>query len=129
MILNISNITGEPLQGQIVSQIKTQILNGLLSAGYCLPSLRALSREQRVSYITVQKAYETLENEGLIISQPGRGYFVKDINKSERMKIAKKRLFDDLVSLVNSGIKEGLKDVDIIDVFNNLTGKIDKIIK
>ena len=74
------------------------------------------SREQRVSYITVQKAYETLENEGLIISQPGRGYFVKDINKSERIKIAKKRFSENLVSLINAGSREGLKNEDIVDV-------------
>jgi len=126
MILNISNITGESLQGQIVSQIKTQILNGMLPSGYCLPSLRVLSREQRVSYITVQKAYETLENEGLIISQPGRGYFVRDIKKIELIKIAKKKLTENLVSLINTGNNDGLNKDDILDVLNNTIGKFAK---
>ena len=74
MILHLSELSSEPLQAQIVRQIRAAILAGSLSEGELLPSIRTLARESKVSVITVQRAYGTLENEGVIRSRRGKGF-------------------------------------------------------
>ena len=64
MILNLSELSDEPLHAQISRQIRAKILSEDLSGDEPIPSIRGLAREQRVSVITVQRAYEDLECEG-----------------------------------------------------------------
>ncbi|MGL5693150.1 MAG: GntR family transcriptional regulator, partial [Peptostreptococcaceae bacterium] len=61
MNINISNSSAVPLYEQVQNQIKSQILNGTLSAGNALPSIRSLAKELKVSIITIKRAYEELE--------------------------------------------------------------------
>ena len=44
------------------------------------PSIRLLAKELRISVITTKRAYEELEREGFIVTQPGRGSFVAGKN-------------------------------------------------
>lgn len=69
-----------PIYQQIISQIKNQIMNGTLSAGDALPSMRTLAAQLKISIITTKRAYEELEREGFIESFTGRGCFVKHQN-------------------------------------------------
>lgn len=69
-----------PIYQQIVNQIKSQIMNGQLTAGDALPSMRALAAQLRISVITTKRAYEELERDGFIESFTGRGCFVKAQN-------------------------------------------------
>lgn len=80
MNINISNASGEPIYLQIVSQIKTLILEGKLKEGNALPSMRNLATELRISFMTTKRAYEELERDGFIESYTGRGSFVKAQN-------------------------------------------------
>lgn len=124
MILEISNISGEPLQSQIAGQIKALILKGMLKPGYALPSIRVLAREQRVSVITVQRAYETLEHDGLIISQPAKGFFVADINENDRINIARKSFAGKFTPIATTAIREGLTRQDISAIVNAITSEL-----
>lgn len=76
MDIIISNAGGTPIYEQIVTQIKSQILSGALSAGDALPSIRTLARELRISVITTKRAYEELERDGFIETVAGKGSFV-----------------------------------------------------
>ena len=80
MNINISNSSGEPIYLQIVNQIKTLILEGKLSEGEALPSMRVLATELRISFMTTKRAYEELERDGFIASYTGKGSFVKAQN-------------------------------------------------
>ena len=55
MLLHLTDLSNEPLQGQVVRQIRAKILAGELAAGTDLPSIRKLAREQHISVITVQR--------------------------------------------------------------------------
>ena len=55
MLLNLTDLSDEPLQSQISRQIRAKILSGELPAGRVLPSIRGMAKEQRVSVITVQR--------------------------------------------------------------------------
>lgn len=65
---------------QIVNQLKNVIVTGELKAGEALPSIRGLAGELQVSVITTKRAYEELEQEGLIRSVAGKGFYVCEYN-------------------------------------------------
>ena len=80
MNIHISNASGEPIYLQIVSQIKTEILEGKLREGDALPSMRVLAAQLHISFMTTKRAYEELERDGFIESYTGKGSFVKAQN-------------------------------------------------
>ena len=56
--------------------------HGELQQEEALPSVRTLSRELRISALTVKKAYDALEQEGFIVTVHGKGSFVAAINNN-----------------------------------------------
>ena len=73
MNIIINNSSFQPIYEQIVEQIKDSIVKGRLKENDMLPSVRSLSKEIRVSALTVKKAYDELEQEGFIITVHGKG--------------------------------------------------------
>ena len=65
-----------PIYQQIARQFQEDILNGRLRQGEYLPSIRSLAKDLRISVITTMKAYEELENQGLVTAVQGKGYYV-----------------------------------------------------
>ena len=90
MEIIIRNNHNVPIYEQIVRQIKEQIISGKLPQGEMLPSMRKLARSLQISVITVQKAYEKLQNENYIETVVGLGTFVAEPNlefiKEERQR-------------------------------------------
>ena len=80
MDIILSNYSDEPIYQQIVSQIKSLIMSGELSAGDALPSMRVLATQLRISVITTKRAYEELERDGFIENFAGKGCYVKAQN-------------------------------------------------
>ena len=80
MELIIRNSTNQPIYDQIYCQIKAQILSGALAPGEALPSIRALSKDLKISVITTKRAYDELEAHGFIYTMAGQGCFVADNN-------------------------------------------------
>lgn len=123
MILNLTDLSDEPLQGQIVRQIRVYILGGELRSGESLPSIRAMAREQQVSVITVQRAYETLMREGLIHSRRGKGFFVSEIPREGKKLMANDRLHERLKPVISEALAEGLSIEEIIVAVKNIIEK------
>ncbi|MDH5656596.1 MAG: PLP-dependent aminotransferase family protein [Spirochaetia bacterium] len=69
--------TKDRLRYQEIADIVTGQIHGNLMPGEKLPSVRRLSRQEKVSVTTVLHAYEILENQGLITSKSGSGYYVR----------------------------------------------------
>lgn len=76
MNIILSNSSDLPIYEQITEQIKSMILKESLKEGECLPSMRILAKELRISVITTKRAYEELERQGFIKSYTGKGSFV-----------------------------------------------------
>jgi GntR family transcriptional regulator len=123
MLLNLTDVSDEPLQSQISRQIRAKILSGELPAGQVLPSIRSLARDQRVSVITVQRGYENLERDGLIHSRRGKGFFVSQIAQDRKKEMARARLAEQLEPIVNEAFSEGMSDQDILAVFKRILGR------
>lgn len=124
MLLYLTDLSDEPLQGQIVRQVRAKILTGELAAGAGLPSIRKLAREQHISVITVQRAYEFLENEGLIHSRRGKGFFVTELSDQTRKKLAKDRLQEILNPKIKAALAEGLSLEEIKKVIDDIMENI-----
>src|SRR5262244_1665170 len=62
---------------QIARSIETSIRTGKLRTGEKAPSIRALSRQRRVSISTAMQAYMWLEDHGLLESRPRSGFYVR----------------------------------------------------
>lgn len=96
MNILISNTSGEPIYAQIVRQIRQMILQGELSSGTPLPSIRLLAKELQISVITTKRAYEELEREGLINSMVGKGSFVsgadQEFIREQRLRIMENKM-------------------------------------
>ena len=60
MNIIINNSSMQPIYEQIVGQMKEQIMNGILKQDAALPSVRTLSKDLRISALTVKKAYDAL---------------------------------------------------------------------
>ena len=72
----LSQTDGRPMYLQIMEQIKNQVTLGDWSQGFKLPSIREMAVATKVSVITVKRAYQELESEGVIITQHGKGSFI-----------------------------------------------------
>ena len=81
MDLIISSKTSKPIYEQITSQIKEMVMTGKLKPGDPIPSMRALARSLHISVITVQKAYDGLQQAGFIETAVGRGTFIAPVNR------------------------------------------------
>ena len=92
MEIIVSNKTSRPLYEQIVAQVKTQIMSGGLTAGEALPSIRALARSLQISVLTVQKAYDILQEDGFIETTAGKGCFVSAQNQDFYLEEQQKKI-------------------------------------
>lgn len=66
----------KPLHEQISDGFKELIVSGILKTDDQLPSVREMSLELTVNPNTVQRAYKSLESDGIIYSVRGKGNFV-----------------------------------------------------
>jgi GntR family transcriptional regulator len=83
----LSQTDGRPMYLQIMEQIKNQVTLGDWPQGFKLPSIREMAVATRVSVITVKRAYQELESEGVIVTQHGKGSFISEIdNLSAQIK-------------------------------------------
>lgn len=120
MFVNISNNNPDPLYQQVMEQIKDAIVQGLLEPGSSLPSIRNMAKDLKVSVITIKRAYTDLENHGYIVTRPGLGSFVTDLNK-ERLKDEKmKEIKEKLKYLVGEGFKFNIEIDDMIKILKEL---------
>jgi len=120
VILNLSDLSDEPLHAQISRQIRAKILTGDLDGDDALPSIRGLAKGQRVSVITVQRAYDDLEREGLVRSRRGKGFWVAPIPNGRKNTMAEERFADALEKLVGHAAAEGLSKADMRRILDAL---------
>ena len=120
MNIKLSNMSSVPIYQQVATQIKSNILDGSLKYNDQLPSIRSLAKELEVGIITVKKSYEVLLQEELIYSKGAVGYFVNDIDLATVLTIKKEEYLDELKSIIDEAVNDGLNINDIKDIFNSV---------
>jgi GntR family transcriptional regulator len=100
MNIVFSNTSDKPIYQQIYEQISAQIIKGELVRDFCLPPIRTVAKELRISVITVKKAWEELERQGFIYTMVGKGCFVAPMQQGE--------LDDKKIALANERLKKDI---------------------
>lgn len=103
----LANSSQTPLYKQITEQIKRGILDGKIEPGESLPSIRVLASELGISVITTKRAYDELEDEGLLETVPGKGCFAAGNN--ELLRERRLRMLEEL-------LEEALSQADYLDL-------------
>lgn len=106
-----------PIYEQIVDQIKALIRRGELKENDVLPSVRTLSKELKISALTVKKAYDSLESEGFAVTVHGKGTYVAAANQELLLEEQKKELEADLELAIQKGRRYGISDEEIKSLF------------
>ena len=90
MNIILSNSSGIPIFEQIEKAIKEAIFSNELKEEDMLPSVRSLANDLKISFLTVKRAYDNLEQAGFIKTVQGKGSFVAPKNleliKEEKLK-------------------------------------------
>lgn len=106
--MKISQTSGVPIYQQIADNLKADILEGRIKQGEYLPSIRGLAKELKISVITTMKAFETLEEEGLVNAVQGKGYCVNaqdaEMLKEQHMRKVENALLEAIASARIAGI-------------------------
>jgi GntR family transcriptional regulator len=107
MGLHIDTSSRLPIYQQLVQQIREAVARGELKPDAALPSVRQLASDLVVNPNTVARAYTELERAGVVVSQPGRGYFVarprNDLTREARSRRLTEQLDRWLTEAVHLG--------------------------
>jgi GntR family transcriptional regulator len=101
-----------PLYYQLASLLREKIITGQYAPDEQLPTEADLVNEYSLSRITVRQALGSLEEEGLIRREPGRGTFVTEMRPFAG-KLAMDGSIDDLISM---GLATSVKLLDLRSV-------------
>ena len=107
-----------PIYEQIVDQIKTLIHQGALVENDALPSVRALSKELKISALTVKKAYDALEAEGFTHTIHGKGTYVAAVGSELLLEEQQKEVETALEQAIAKARRLGISDSDLRDLFD-----------
>lgn len=90
MNIILSNSSALPIYEQVKNAIKQAIFSNELKEEEMLPSVRVMANDLKISFLTVKRAYDELEQEGFIKTVPGKGSFVApknlDLIREEKLK-------------------------------------------
>lgn len=120
MDILIHNSSPDPIYAQIENQIKGLIMQDKLKEGDCLPSMRMLAKELRISLITTKRAYEELERDGFICTVAGKGSFVA----SKNLEILKEEHLKEVEGLLSRAISLsktcGISQAEVLEMLKLL---------
>ena len=118
MNIIISNNSSVPIYEQIKNAIKDAIISNELKEEEMLPSVRNLANDLKISFLTVIKAYEELEQEEFIKTVQGKGSFVApknlEIIKEEKLK----EIQDYIEKIYNISKISNISEDEIKELFN-----------
>ena len=130
MNIRIDKTSRVPIYDQIKEQIKGLIHAGQIKTGDQLPTIRELSVDLSVNFNTVAFAYRDLVNEGVIITERGKGTFVASTPGEEEMRTIRLTTLQNLLeTLVKETERLGYSRDEVNQAFNNLINQKDERIK
>ena len=100
MQFNINNASDKPIYQQIIAQVKRDIALGKLAKDEKLPTVRQLAAQLAINPNTIAKAYNMLEQEGIIFTKPGAGTYVASLDSTLSKSVRKKIVCDELEQLI-----------------------------
>ena len=115
-MFRINPASGKAIYEQIMEQIKAQIISGQLKENDILPSVRTMAKELKISALTVKKAYDNLEAEGMTVTVHGKGTYVSASDKQLALEARQKAIEDDFDKVIDRALSMGMKKEEISEV-------------
>ena len=103
-----------PIYEQITERFRTLIYQVALPAGSRLPSVRQLAMELSINPNTIQRAYMTLEQEGLIYPVRGKGNFVAETTQIQEK--SREDFREEFLELVKKGLQTGVTEEEMLSL-------------
>ena len=113
-----------PIYRQLMRQIIDAIAGGRLRPGDKLTSQRELAEQLVIAPLTVKKAYDELEREGLIRTERGRGTFVAATAQSLDPESQRERLRDPARQLLSRALLSDLSFEELVDLLRELNTEL-----
>ncbi|GEN32416.1 GntR family transcriptional regulator [Cerasibacillus quisquiliarum] len=85
----------KPIYKQIMEHICQDIVRGVYVCGNKLPSVRELAIEVGVNANTIQRVYQELERDEIVVSKRGQGTFITE--DEERINVLKEEMKKEIV--------------------------------
>lgn len=108
--MQLKQNSGVPIYQQIAESFKADILAGKYEQGEFLPSIRGLAKDLKISVITTMKAYEQLEQEGLVTAAQGKGFYVNaqdsDMIREQHLRKVEDALTDAIAAAKVAGLSD-----------------------
>jgi len=114
------------LYQQIVEGLTREVSEGGLPAGSPLPSFRSLGEDLMVSLITVKRAYEELERDGIIYRRQGLGTFVSNAAVDRSREAKTQRARELLREAVREATEAGLTGKDVVHLLQTVINQPQK---
>jgi GntR family transcriptional regulator len=125
MEIRIDKTNRVPIYAQIKEQIKGLIHAWQIKTGDQLPTIRELSVELSVNFNTVALAYRDLANEGVVITQRGKGTFVASTPGEEEMQtIRQEKLVNLLAALFRETERLGYTPEEVGKAYTDQIKKV-----
>ena len=105
-----------PVYLRLRDSIAAKILAGEVGDGDALPSVRSLAAEHGANPLTVAKAYQTFQDEGLIVVKRGVGMFVAEGATAKLRASAHKEFLEQRWPAIAAHIR--LLDIDAEDLLD-----------
>ena len=120
MFIVVSPLNPDPMYKQVTDQIKDAIATKVLKPETKLPSIREMSKELKISIITIKRAYADLEKDGYIFTRSGMGSFVADV-KTDQLRLEKlSEIKEDIGKILKIGEKYNISARDVIAVIKEM---------
>lgn len=100
----------------VADRLRERIAAGEFAAGERLPAWREFGTQYRVSPNTVERAVRVLQTEGLLVTEQGRGTFVRD-GASEALQAAGSPEFRELSAKLD----------DVVQALQDLGGRVGEL--
>ena len=118
-MITIDLMSRVPIYEQIIEQLETFVLKGILNVGDQIPSVRSLSIQLSINPNTIQKAYSELDRTGIIDTVPGRGSFIAKEAKANLRNLQGNQ-FKKLSSIVEKLALAGITKEEIVESINKV---------
>jgi len=108
------------LYQQIIDGLKREVSEGRLAPESALPSFRGLAEDLMVSVITVKRAYEELERDGIIYRRQGLGTFVASAASVRSREDKKQRAAELMRQAWREATEAGLTGKDVLALLQSI---------
>ena len=116
----IDHRSGVPTYRQLMDQIKFQIASGVLTANSELPSTRALSAELSLNPMTISKAYNLLEREGVLDRRRGQTLVVHPLEAGALTESKLDQLRQSLAQSASAARQLGISPSQALHTFREM---------